>query len=123
MFRFTIARREWLAFMACMLLCAASVSGQIRPTNPMERAWLELLTRPVPGRTTCNLPLNLRFGLNDLPFDYTVALKKRGHVSLAPRGNRPRLSGGKGCPGSLSQTDRLDHPPGRKLSEHGIPPA
>jgi hypothetical protein len=75
MLRFTIPCRDWLPFVASMLLGAVSVTGQIRPTDPLERAWLELLSRPIQGTSICNLPKSLRFGLEGLPFDYMTALK------------------------------------------------
>lgn len=84
MLRFTNPSRDWLPFVASMLLGVVSVTGQIRPTTPLEQTWLELLSRPMQGTSICNLPKSLRFGLEGLPFDYMTALKSGAacHVLL-----------------------------------------
>jgi hypothetical protein len=52
----------------------------------MERAWLELLSRPVAGKAICFLPWSFRFGIHDPPFDYVVALKSGPKAWLLPDG-------------------------------------
>lgn len=56
-------------------VCPLVLSAQSAVLLPVERAWLDLLTRPVRSTSTCYFPGVYRFGLHDVAFSNVVVLK------------------------------------------------
>lgn len=73
----TLRASQWMKGLStsCLALwmCGHSMAGVVY--TPAERAWLDLLSRPVGGTASVYFIHDHRFGVGDVPFDRAIALK------------------------------------------------
>jgi hypothetical protein len=104
-------------FLVFMLVVSAVATGQasVRYT-PVERAWLELLSRPVPGTASVYFHVVHRFGVDDIPFNRVIALKSGPDCWFLLDGTERvyRLLRGEGGP-YLQRVDSTVHDGGHNM--------